>query len=124
MDTEFLQALRYKLQRRVRRLNSTDYKLFHSSLKQFWGFLQKSNVIFGIIDDLKKRHPNAAEEIAPMFSKGSREGGLLWNVEDEHAAASIFIVERCVQSDDQMIEVNIGRKYSNDSNYNEILESF
>jgi len=124
MDTELIQALRYKLQRRVRRLNSIDHSLFHFSLKQFWRFLQKSTVIFGIIDDLKKRYPQMSEEIGPMFSKEIRKDGLLWDDEDKQAAASIFIVERCINSDDQKIEVNIGRIYSVEQNYNDILESF
>lgn len=124
MDTELIQALRYKLQRRVRRLNSTDYTLFHFSLKQFWRFLQKSTVIFGIIDDLKKRYPQMSEEIDPMFSKEIRKDGLLWDDEDKQAAASIFIVERCINSDDQRVEVNIGRRYSDEQNYNNMLESF
>jgi hypothetical protein len=124
MDSEFIQALRYKLQRRVRRLNSTDYQLFHFSLKQFWGFLQKSIVILGIIEDLKARFPTQDKEVEPMFSEKHGDGGLLWSDEDEHTAASIFIIEKCVKSDNQMIEVNIGQKYSDASNYNEILESF
>ena len=124
MDTELIQALRYKLQSRVRRLNSTDYTLFHFSLKQFWRFLQKSTVIFGIIDDLKKRYPQMSEEIDPMFSKEIRKDGLLWDDEDKQAAASIFIVERCINSDDQRVEVNIGRRYSDEQNYNNIIESF
>ena len=124
MDLEFIQALRYKLQRRVRRLNSTDYQLFHFSLKQFWGFLQKSIVIVGIIEDLKARFPAQDKKVEPMFSGNRGDGGLLWSDEDEHAAASIFIIEKCVKSDNQMVEVNIGHKYSHKSNYNEILESF
>lgn len=124
MDAEFVQTIRYKLQRRVRRLNSTDYKLFHFSLKQFWGFLQKSIIISGIIDDLKRRFPKTYQEIDPMFSPEHREGRLLWSDEDEHASASLFIIERCIKSDDQMIEVNIASKYSNEKNYNDILESF
>jgi hypothetical protein len=124
MDTELIQALRYKLQRRVRHLNLTDYTLFHFSLKQFWGFLQKSNVIFGIIDDLKKRYPQISEEIKPLFSNGFQKDGLLWDDEDKQSAASLFIVERCINSDDQRVEVNIGRRYSDETNYNNILNSF
>ena len=124
MDTELIQALRYKLQRRVRRLNLTDYTLFHFSLKQFWGFLQKSNVILGIIDDLKKRYPKMSEEINPMFSKEIRKDGLLWDDEDKHAAASLYIIEKCIYSDDPWVEVNIGRRYSDEQNYNDILKSF
>jgi len=124
MDAEFIQSLRYKLQRRVRRLNSIDFKSFHFSLKQFLGFIQKSYVILGIIEDLKARCPEQNQEIEPLFSESNRDGGLLWSDEDKHAAASAFIIERCAESDNQMIEVSIGKKYSNESNYNEILESF
>jgi hypothetical protein len=124
MDAELVQTLRYKLQRRVRRLNSTDYQKFHSSLKQFWGFLQKSTVILGIMEDLKRRFPNINQEIDPMFAKSYSEGGLLWSDEDKHAAASLYIIERCIKSDQPMIEAGIARLYSNERKFNDALESF
>lgn len=124
MDSEFIQTLRYKLQRRVRRLNSTDFRLFHFSLKQFMGFLQKSFVILGIIEDLKARFPEEKQDIEQLFSEKNRNGGLLWSDEDKHAAASVFIIERCAESDNQMIEVEIGRKYIHGGNHNDVLESF
>jgi len=124
MNEELISALRYKLNRRISRLKETDYALFHFSLKQFWNYLQKSTVLSGIIDDLKRRYPQISEEIVPLFSKNLYKNGLLWDDEEKQAAVSIYIIEKCINSNDQKIEINIGLKYSDEQNYNRILESF
>ena len=55
MDTGFIQNLRYKLQKRVRKLNSMQWEYFHLGLVQFWKFLQSHSVYKGIIEDLERR---------------------------------------------------------------------
>ena len=54
MNAEYIQNLRYKLQKRVRRLNSMEYQVFHFSLKQFQGFLKSYPIFVGILDDLER----------------------------------------------------------------------
>ena len=49
MNAEYVQNLRYKLQKRVRRLHSTGAQGFHIGLKQFWGFLTGQSVLMGMI---------------------------------------------------------------------------
>jgi len=44
-----IQNLRYKLDKRVKRLKSTDWHAFHFSLKQFWGFLKSYPIFVGIL---------------------------------------------------------------------------
>jgi hypothetical protein len=44
--------------------------------------------------------------------------------ETAHAAASLFVIEKCLESDDQMIEVNIGRGYLRESIRNVALRDF
>ena len=39
MNSELIQNLRYKLQKRTRRLNSIEFAVFHYGVKQYWGFL-------------------------------------------------------------------------------------
>ena len=54
MDKAYVQNLRYKLQKRVRRLNSTEHQLFPNLLKHFWGFLKNYPVFLGIIEEIEK----------------------------------------------------------------------
>jgi hypothetical protein len=36
MNPDYVQNLRYKLQKRFRRLNAAGWEIFHYALKQFW----------------------------------------------------------------------------------------
>ena len=55
MDSEYIQFVRYKLQKRLKRLNSADFQGFHIMLIQVWGFLQENAITKGILDDLERR---------------------------------------------------------------------
>lgn len=121
MNAEYIQSLRYKLQKRVRRLNSTDYKVFHFSLKQFWGFLKSYSIFVGILEDLERRYPSMEAEAEKIVNNHQV---LIFDNEQENAAASYFVIKKCVESDDQKVEVNVGDCYSHEKNYNDILESF
>jgi len=59
MNSEFVQNLRYKLQKRVRRLNSAEHQAFHFCLRQFWGYLQAHEIFTGIMQDLARRDPDS-----------------------------------------------------------------
>lgn len=121
MDSNYIQNIRYKLQKRVRRLNSTDYQIFHFTLKQFWGFLNENEVFTGIMDSIEAQYPQVNKEVDKIFSK---KQGLVFDTEQENAAACYFVLKRCVASDDRMQEVRIGQIYSHESKYNDILEAF
>jgi hypothetical protein len=120
MNAEYIQNLRYKLQKRVRRLRASDHKVYHYALKQFWGFLQSQPVLAGGVEYLKQRRPDA-EESADRILSG--QAGV-FDDEEEHAAASCFVVEKCAASDKPDREVRTGMLYSTSTNYNEMLESF
>lgn len=61
MDAQFLQNLRYKLQKRVRRLNSVDPSQFHIALTHFWAFIDSTPSLSGIAVQLKREQPDARE---------------------------------------------------------------
>ena len=52
MDSQFLQRLRFQLQKRFHRLNSCSPTLFHSSLVQFWNYLRTQPLTAGILAKL------------------------------------------------------------------------
>lgn len=120
MNGEFVQNLRYKLQKRVRRLNSTGFSIFHISLKHFWGFLEDNPVFMGILEDLGHLYPSA-EENAEKILKGHN---LVGDTELEHAAISYFLIKKCIESDDQHIEINVCDTFGGTGKYDEMLEYF
>ena len=121
MNGEYIQNLRYKLQKRVRRLNSTGYQVFHFSLKQFWGFLKSYPIFVGILEDLERRCPSAEADAGKIVKESQ---GLVFDNELANAAASYFVVKKCVESDSQMVEVEVGQIYGHESKYNDSLEHF
>jgi len=121
MNTEYIQNLRYKLQKRVRRLNSIEFQVFHVSLKQFWGFLKDYPILLGILEDLEHRC-GSSESVADEIFKESQ--ALVSDSELENSAVTYFVVKKCVESDNEMVEVNIGRAYCHESKHNDSLEFF
>lgn len=121
MNAEYIQNLRYKLQKRVRRLNSTEYQIFHFSLKQFWGFLKNYPIFVGILEDLERRYPSLEAEAEKIVKESQ---GLVFGNELENTAASYFVVKKCVESDHQMVEVHVGKTYGHEPKYNDQLEYF
>jgi hypothetical protein len=109
MNKDYIQNLRYKLQKRVRKLNSTtNTELFHFAVLQLWGFLQSQPIILGIMDSLEILRQKDDED-AKKIIEGSE--GLVFDSEIVHVAVSYFVLKRCVQSDNRQVEIEVGLKY-------------
>lgn len=121
MNAEHIQNLRYKLQKRVRRLNSSDHKVFHYILKQFWGFLTSNSILFGILEDLERRYPTAEDSANKIINDRQQ---LAIESELENAAVSYFILKKCTDSEEKTIEINIASTYIRGVNYPEKLDLF
>jgi hypothetical protein len=122
MDSEYLQSLRNKLQKRVRNLNSTGFEVYHHLLKQFWGFLQSYPIFIGIFEDLAHRCPTMEEEVQKMING---KEGLIFHSELENSALSYFVIKKCIESEDNLIEAKIGRIYDlQASKHNVALERY
>lgn len=120
MNAGYIQNLRYKLQKRVRRLNSTESQVFHFSLKQFQGFLKSYPIFVGILEDLERRCPSMEAE-AEKIVNGTQ---LVFDNELENATASYFVIKKCAESDDKRVEVNVGFTYYGQRDLNDNLEYF
>lgn len=121
MDREYIQNLRYKLQKRVRRVNSSELLLFHSVLKQFWGFLQEQPLLLGIMNSLEAQSHMVESEVKKIFD--SKEV-IVFETELENVIACFLVLKRCVGSDDNHAEINIARHYFRGNKPNEMLEAF
>lgn len=121
MDKEYVQNLRYKLQKRVRRVNSSEWQVFHYVLKQFWGFLNDQPLLVGILQELETKISPIVDDVEKIFT--SRDA-IVFESEEENAAASYLVLKRCVENEKAQIEINIAHNYSNERKHNDALEAF
>ena len=108
MDSGYLQNLRYKLEKRVKRLESAGDNVFHFILEQFWGFLQSYPIFVGIFEDLAHRCPEMESRAKDVIgSKGKNLKNILPPNELEYAALSYFVIKKCVESNKYLREYEI-----------------
>ncbi len=99
MEPQIVQNLRYKLQKRVRRLNSVDHQMFLSALRQFWCFFDKNPTYVGIAELLIARFPDLPNIVNRIYSGE----GLTGDSEEEAAAIGYSVLRRFAQSDESDI---------------------
>ena len=59
MAPHYVQSLRYKLQKRMARLNSVELGVFRFTLAQFFRFFDRQPTFPGIVDDLLAQFPES-----------------------------------------------------------------
>lgn len=123
MDSNYLQQQRFLLQKKVKRLNSCDYKLFHSLFVQFWGHLRSHALYAGVLAKLADEAPPYADEVAAT-SKGEV---CLWDTEQEAAHFNFRLLEYCAGQPlgkGHGPEVMIGRSIVGGTKFSEMLDGF
>jgi hypothetical protein len=116
MDAQYVQNLRYKLQRRFRRLNSARQEIYHSALVQFWAYVNSQPSLAGILDDLIARCPSALKDAAAIVTERQT---LLGSSELESAAIGAHVVRLCSEATDGLLEATIGRLYSREPKHSD-----
>jgi len=94
MDSEYIQSIRYKLQKRLKRLYASNRESLPFALNQTWGFLQNNEVIKGILDDLEYRVPEAKKWADEAFTENRQ---IFPNTEIGNSALCYWIVKACVE---------------------------
>ena len=84
MQDAFVQAIRYKLQKRVRRLNSADYQHFPMLLRVFFHFFDNSPILSGVRDELMAR---VAEQDVPATIDRILKGEAVYGTTEAESAA-------------------------------------
>jgi hypothetical protein len=106
MDPLFVQNLRYKLQKRVSRLNSVDSQVFPSALAQFWRFFDRQPVFVGIIEGLLAQFPNLADVTNALLQ------GNEWRAEtEEEAAATGYWILRHLANSDENVLIQLSSRF-------------
>lgn len=124
MDSAYLQRIRFQLQKRVRRLNSCSYLVFHSSLVQFWNYLQSQSLTSGILGKLEAQAKTYTDEIAAITTKHEIEE---FNTEAEQFAFAYRVIQHCaVQPLSRLLgpEVTIAHAISGEYKHDEALNQF
>jgi hypothetical protein len=119
MDTNVLQVLRYKLQKRLKRINTADYQIFHSVVVQTFQYLREQPVVRGILDDLERRAPSADADGERIFN-GELVTGY---TETEHIALCHAVLKRAVASGGES-EIEVGLRIGDVGEYQKGAEVF
>lgn len=119
MDPNVLQTLRYKLQKRLKRINTADFQTFHSVVVQTFLFLRENPVVRGILDDLERRVPSAEKDSEQLFA-----GNLLTGENEiEHIALGYALLKRTIAGTGDP-EIDLGHRFGNCSKQKEAAECF
>jgi hypothetical protein len=111
MDSDLLQRLRYKLQKRFRRVNSAGFEAYHFALLQFWEFVNSTPILCAALQMLAAGYPDAAQSAGEILA-----GETLLGVTDTEAAAiAYFVVKACMESETANPERQIGHRYARES---------
>lgn len=122
MQDKYIQALRYKLQKRVRRLNSVPYNLFPHELKQFFAFFDAMPLLCSVRDELLAAVTEGRLE--HLMSQFDDEEGVavMGNTEAEQAALGYRILKRFEGFGDEFDPFVLGRRYGRADNVSEAFD--
>lgn len=119
MDPQYIQNLRYKLQKRMRRLNSVDIEIFGGSLTQFWQFFDGTPTLKGIAEQLQYQIPSASSDVDRILAGEKLTG----ESDIEAAALGYDFMRRLLSlSDGGRSILNVGWNYAEVTKPNEALE--
>ena len=120
MDTNVLQTLRYKLQKRLKRLNTANFQIFHSVMVQTWGFLSENPVTCGILNDLERRVPSSEQDSESLFAGQLVTG----ESEIEQVALCHWLLKRTIACGDARKGINLGVQLGKCSKYDDARDYF
>ena len=120
MQDAFVQAIRYKLQKRVRRLNSADYQHFPMLLRVFFHFFNNSPILSGVRDELLAR---VVEQDVPATVDRILKGETLFgSTEAESAAMGYHLLKKIAEEPDKDLVLSVALHYHAGGNAHECLE--
>jgi hypothetical protein len=129
MHTEYLQSVRYKLQKRIRRQKTAGFEIYTSFLTQLLRFLDTEPPLVASQAELADRFPNA-DSVAEAIIKSGLEAAARSKIIDapleneiEWAAVSMGVVRRFSQVSDSRTVTKLVPQQSS-TKYNDYLEAF
>jgi hypothetical protein len=120
MDSDYIQHVRYKLQKRLKRLNTADSQSFHFALMQTWDFLQRSELTKGILDDLERRSIEQKSAADETVGGGAQVG----TTEAENDGISYWVTKQCALAAGNDLEIEIGDRLIRSGKHDDAVEAF
>ncbi len=119
MDPLYIQGLRYKLQKRISRLNSVDDgDLFIITLAQFFIYFDQQPTFTGIVEILLANFPDLEETVDQIIT-GSQS--LYGDSEEESAAIGYLVLKKLKDQSDSLFQ--IGYAYRRTGKAHEAIEA-
>jgi len=119
LDPVYIQNLRYKLQKRIGRLNSVDDgDLFIITLSQFFRFFDEQNTFTGIIDVLLPNFPEIEKDVESIITKNK----IVYGDSEEEAAAIGYKVLRELKDNPNKLQ-KLGLSYRRTGKIHEAIEA-
>ena len=120
MDPQLVQNIRYKLQKRISRLNSVDsISSFGFTLAQFWKYFDQQDILVGIMNFLLPQFPEIEQEINLIFQD---KKGLYGETEEEAAAIGYHVLRRLIDPKNFSKIQTIAHQYRRSTDLHEALE--
>lgn len=120
MNTDIIQRLRYKLQKRVRKVNSAGFQTFRSAMKRFWYFLHADELFAGILLQASLLSESAQSDAQKILGGES----LLGENEAEETAIAYWVIRHCLESQDERIDIRVAHNYTHENKHDAALEMF
>jgi hypothetical protein len=121
MDSHFVQNLRYKLQRRIRRINGIDANHFGPALKQMWPFIRKSELFMAILEPVLRHRADLAQSAQTICSGQP----VLGETELETVGIAFHVLERVVVAENpQELAFDIGFGFTHSAQGSEPIDAF
>ena len=122
MDHLFIQNIRYKLQKRVSRLNSAETPdSFFVILTQFWKYLTNQQLYMGIIEELISKFPKIEATVDAIYNKGEGHYG---ETEEEAAVIGYKVLERIVNQGNAIKAAKLAYIYHKNGSINQGIDFF
>ena len=118
MDTNYLQTLRYKLQRRLKRINTADFEIYHSVIRQTVRFLREITTVEGVLADLERRAPTVDGERRNMQELSA------CGSEIERMGLTYALLKQAAEDSDDNAEALAGMHFSRSASLPEGTQAF
>lgn len=108
MDAEYIQAQRYKLQKRFRRLHSARPNAYTPALRYFWQFIRDHELFADVTQQLEAKEPGLDDTVSRIVEQDEDVRG---STETEAAAIGLGLLRYCADSEGERPWQNIAIHY-------------
>lgn len=119
MEKGVIQNLRYKLQKRTRKLNAVQNDFFNIGLLQYWKFLNSNSVFQGILIDLEQRSKNSETDANKIVNENQSVFG---EDEEESVYLAFRVLKKTIESENNSLIRNIAYSYIRSMDMSQVVE--